>query len=207
MKKICTSIAFLTALTSSGFAQENEHGFFANAAATYTFPGQDEWESAIGVEGRIGVGIAGGLRIFGVFGYSSWELDSESDSFEGDTISIDGDAGIVSLGAGLDYTLMVSDNASFVFAGSIVYQIVDSDVSINLTEDSIFNQSADIDIDDAVAAFVGVDFLYDISDKLGLFVGGGYLFNLDEPEVSISGFGQGDSTKFDGATIRAGIEF
>lgn len=118
MKKICTSIALLGALSTSVFAQQdNPNGFFANAAATYTFSGQDEWESAIGAEARVGIAVASGFRIFGLVGYSNWELDSENDSFDGASISVDGDAGIISLGGGMDYTIAVSDRAAFVLSG------------------------------------------------------------------------------------------
>ncbi|MBC2600163.1 hypothetical protein [Puniceicoccus vermicola] len=213
MNKSLLLLPLVSAFSLSAFGQQADNSasstkgsFFANVSGNYIFPGEDEWDYAVGGEAHAGVYLTENLRIFGLVGYTNWELESESDSFDGASIGLSGDAGIISAGGGIDFLIPVTDSSSLTLSASIQYQFVDSSVYLSAS-DAEESERAKVDLDDAAAVYVGADYYFPISDSLDIFVGGGYLFNISKSDVSIFGIQDGTDTAFDGATIRAGLQF
>ncbi|MGE9291194.1 MAG: outer membrane protein [Puniceicoccales bacterium] len=179
--------------------------FFASIGIPITFPAGNDWDYSAGVEGRLGVTLVEGLRVYGLLGYSYWYADGD-DWLEGfDSVSINGDAGIFSVGGGIEYMVKFNPSHSLSFGANYQYQYVDSDVRYDFSTPFVI-ESEKFHMDDASALYAGIDYYFNYNANFGFSFGLGYLFNLTSSDVSFQGEHVED-TEFEGFTLRFAVEF
>jgi|GEM_PF-5345630 len=190
------------------FEGESESRFFGALSSVVTFPDGNDWEYSAGIEGRAGILLGRGLRIYGLLGYSVWESENDAwiaDGFE--TASVTGEAGVFSVGGGVEYLVELNDIHSLSFGANYQYQFVDGDIRYDYTEPFfIEQQTTSVHIGDASALYAGIDYFFNVNDRLNFSFGLGYLFNLTTADVSFQGQ-QENNTKFEGFTLRLGVGF
>jgi len=209
MKKHLLALSALALFTLGTFTQVSGQKFYGSLAGTYIFPSEDEWDSAIGGDLRLGIQFNENIGLFGLFSFSRWDFDSSAGGgFNGGQVAASGDADVYSVGGGVEFLIPLSYKLTASIAGSIQKQFVDSNINYRVTnEQGQVIATGGTDIKDGVSAFAGVDLLYALSDTTDLFVGGGYLFSLDNPDI-VQFLGPGSfETKFQGFTLRAGLRF
>ncbi|MBC2601789.1 outer membrane protein [Puniceicoccus vermicola] len=205
---LSTSLLPVTAQEYMGmesYEEEPETRLFGSIASPVVFPDGDDWDYSAGIEGRLGITLGRGLRIYGLLGYSYWytEGDAWIDGF--DSEGVEGDAGVFSVGGGIEYMVEINPSHSFSFGANYQYQYVDSHVDYNFSTPFLIEREK-IHIDDASAVYAGVDYYFHYNPSVALSFGLGYLFNIDTAGVSFQGEHVKD-TKFEGFTLRVGAEF
>lgn len=186
-------------------SSETDETFFASVAGSYIFSGNDDWDYAIGVDAKVGIYLTQNIRIFGLIGYSNWEVESEDLDLGFADLRIEGDAGIISAGGGVDFLVPVTDSSGLILTASVAYQFVSSNVDVSV-ETPFGSEKITVDIDDAAAVYVGADYFFAINKDLDVFFGGGYLFNVSEADITVEG-ADPEETGFEGATVRVGLQF
>jgi len=185
--------------------EERPTRLFGSIASPITIPDGDDWDYSAGIEGRVGIQLGQGLRIYGLLGYSYWYVDGSGWLLGFDTESIDGEANVFSVGGGIEYKVNIAYQHSIAFGANYQYQYVDSGVDYDYSSPFALERER-IDIDDASALYAGVDYYFNYSDRVGLSFGLGYLFNLTTAEVTFQG-DKIEDTKFEGFTMRIGADF
>jgi len=187
------------------FEEETQPRLYASINSPVTIPDGDDWDYSAGIEGRLGITLGQGLRIYGLLGYSYWYVDGSDWLLGFDTESIDGEANVFSVGGGIEFKKRLMNQHSIAIGANYQYQYVDSGVDYDYSSPFALERQR-IDIDDASALYAGVDYYFDVNERVGLSFGLGYLFNLTTAEVSFQGEKLED-TKFEGFTMRIGAEF
>jgi len=187
------------------FEEETQPRLYASINSPVTIPDGDDWDYSAGIEGRLGITLGQGLRIYGLLGYSYWYVDGSDWLLGFDTESIDGEANVFSVGGGIEFKKRLVSQHSIAIGANYQYQYVDSGVDYDYSSPFALERQR-IDIDDASALYAGVDYYFDVNERVGLSFGLGYLFNLTTAEVSFQGEKLED-TKFEGFTMRIGAEF
>lgn len=209
MKKYLFAFTVFTIFSISALTHASGQKFYGSIAGSYIFPSESEWDNAIGGDLRLGLQFNENIRLFGLFSFNRWDLNSDRvGDISGGSYAISGDADVYSVGGGAEFLIPLSYKLTASVSASIQKQFVDSNISSTLTNDEgqvLATGSADIK--DGVAAFVGVDLLYALSDALDVFAGAGYLFSLDDPTVSQFIGPDLFETKFQGFVLRAGLSF
>ena len=179
--------------------------FFGSIASPITFPAGGDWDYSAGIEGRLGITLVKGLKVYGLLGYTYWYANGDEWITGFDSESISGSAGIFSVGGGVEYRVDLNPSHSISFGANYQYQYVDSDVRYNFSTPFVI-ETQKIHIDDASALYAGIDYYFNYNTNLALTFGLGYLFNLTSADVSFQGEHLKD-TEFEGFTLRVGLEF
>lgn len=171
---------------SNGQARELKLG------AEFVSPGFDVWDSGSGVEAKMifwqdeKVGLAASI------GYQGWDVTDEvGGAWLTDEVvwlfRYDGDASMIPLGLSGVYRHAFNEKTKLVAEGGIRYVIVNSDVQLQevVTDGSVaVGRVTDIDIDDGIVGFVGVDLEHALKSGLRLFAGLSAQFDLSKGDVS-----------------------
>ena len=202
MKKVVCLLFFGLLISSSVCnAAGNELRFLPY----HIIPGDDAWDSAIGIEVQYVIWSQTNFGFVLAGGIGSWKIDEDIliDYDLGLAVGIDGSAKTFPLGASVLLRPFEGVTADITFEGGLRYVFVDSNIDAWVS-DGYDSLKATVDINNGLIGLIAGNVAYPISPKMNLGFGVGYQFDISKGSVKWYGADLGDNA-MKGFFLRLGL--